>query len=213
MRILERQSAYLIVPNYLQYHDFSGFWTVFAFEYGSRWVSHWKRLRFLHTEQSCFVLGCPLTVHWAFKLMVQEQIHSMRLRSSVIRTVIRWRQTSCLKWSHLQRGPYSGAGRGGSSVCLHRCKEAWLRWLGTLCKLPGLHVYSHTFDLYVFHVKNLLKTNWHRSLFQKLITSRKILVHHLMIQYQILGVVKVLFLSLVWLWKTRILSLIFFGGY
>lgn len=37
-------------------------------------------------EQSCFVLMYPLTVHCSFKLMMQGQAHSMRLRSSVIKT-------------------------------------------------------------------------------------------------------------------------------
>lgn len=64
----------------------------------------------------------------------------------------------------------------------------------------------------VFHVKNFLKTNWHRSFFQKLITSREIWDHHLLIQYQILGIVKVLFLSLVWLGKARIPSLVLLRG-
>lgn len=35
-------------------------------------------------EQSCFVLMYPLIIHCSFKLMVREQTHSMRLRSSVI---------------------------------------------------------------------------------------------------------------------------------
>lgn len=37
-------------------------------------------------EQSCFVLMYPLTVHCSFKLTMQGQTHSMRMRSSVIKT-------------------------------------------------------------------------------------------------------------------------------
>lgn len=202
-----------MVPHYLQYHSFWGLGLFFAFEYGSRWVSHWKRLLPLHTEQSCFVPLCPLTVHWALKLMVQEQTHSMRLRSSVIRTVIRWRQTSCLKWSHLQRGPYSGAGeQRAQCVCRDARKGGSAGWgpFVNFCVCLCIRILLTCKD---FHVKNLPKTNWHRSFFQRLITSRKILLHHLVIQYQILSIVKVLLLSLVWLWKARIPSLIFSGGY
>lgn len=36
---------------------------------------------------------------------------------------------------------------GEGSVCVHRCKEGWLHWLGTLCELLHLHVYSHTLDV------------------------------------------------------------------
>lgn len=37
-------------------------------------------------EQSCFVLMYPLTIHCSFKLVMQGQTHSRRLRSSVIKT-------------------------------------------------------------------------------------------------------------------------------
>lgn len=39
-----------------------------------------------YPEQSCFVLLYPLPLHCSFKLMMQGQTHSMRLRSSVIKT-------------------------------------------------------------------------------------------------------------------------------
>lgn len=38
-----------------------------------------------YPEQRCFVLLYPLTLRCPFKLMMQGQTHSMRLRSSVIK--------------------------------------------------------------------------------------------------------------------------------
>jgi hypothetical protein len=64
--------------------SYSGLFFLFGLEYSSRWMSHWMLTPC--TEQTCFVHMYPLTVHCSFKLMVQEKTHSMRLRSSVIKT-------------------------------------------------------------------------------------------------------------------------------
>lgn len=142
-------------------------------------------------EQSCFVLMHPLTPRCSFKLVMQEQTHSMRLRSSVIKTPLLGGDgdlmAEVIAEASAERAIQSGCVRLRECACVLGAPV--VSWLYA----PFVDLWNLNLRVYLksFHFKSPYYISCHRSFFQELIVSRKSLVHYLMILYQVMGIVKV----------------------
>lgn len=101
-------------------------------------------------EQSCFVPMYPLTVCCSFKLMVQRQTHSMRLRSSVIKTPLlggdRDFMAEVITEASVERAIPSGCVRV-KEECVCVCVEGLV---SPFCILVGLFLHRFVFNLKIF---------------------------------------------------------------